>query len=209
MGGNPAPSITWTGTWRSDRDRPFFLFASFPKPHSAFDPPRPFDARYDPRQMPDPTGSVELLAERGLTALASRPAEYEWDKLSPEGEADDQGALLRAGHLPGPAGGAAAGLPGAAAAWREDTLVVFTADHGEMLGDFGHYFKETFYEGSARVPLIASQPGTLPEGRREEGLARAARPDPGPCWAAAGAPLPAGIDGLDPVGDAARRRAGA
>ena len=58
--------------------------AWFTKPHTAFDPPRPFDARYDPRQMPDPVGSVELLAERGLTAFASRPAEYEWNEFSPE-----------------------------------------------------------------------------------------------------------------------------
>ena len=177
------------------RGQPFFLFASFPKPHSAFDPPRPFDARYDPRQMPDPTGSVELLAERGLTALASRPEEYEWNKLSPEArrtiKAHYYGLVtfqdLQVGRLLDFL--EQRGL-------REDTLVVFTADHGEMLGDFGHYFKETFYEGSARVPLIASQPGTLPEGRQEEGLIGLHDLMP-TLLAAAGEPVPAGIDGLD------------
>ena len=65
-----------------------------------------------------------------------------------------------------------------------------------MLGDFGQYLKESFYEGSARVPLIASHPGTLPEGRREEGPVGLHDLMP-TLLAAAGAPVPAGIDGLD------------
>lgn len=36
----------------------------------------------------------------------------------------------------------------------ENTIILFTADHGEMLGDFGLYAKRLFYEGSARVPMI-------------------------------------------------------
>ena len=177
------------------RDQPFFLFASFPKPHTAFDPPRPFDACYDPRQMPDPVGSVELLAKRGLTAFASRPAEYEWNEFSPEAKrtikAHYYGLVtfqdLQVGRLLDFL--EERGL-------REDTLVVFTADHGEMLGDFGQYLKESFYEGSARVPLIASHPGTLPEGRREEGPVGLHDLMP-TLLSAAGAPVPAGIDGLD------------
>jgi len=39
------------------------------------------------------------------------------------------------------------------------TLVVFTADHGEMLGERGGWFKQYFYEPSVRVPLIISEPG--------------------------------------------------
>ena len=36
----------------------------------------------------------------------------------------------------------------------DDTVVMFTADHGDMLGDFGLYAKRTFYEGSTRVPML-------------------------------------------------------
>lgn len=41
----------------------------------------------------------------------------------------------------------------------EDTLVVFAVDHGEMLGERGMWFKQSFYEWSSRVPLIVSMPG--------------------------------------------------
>jgi arylsulfatase A-like enzyme len=36
----------------------------------------------------------------------------------------------------------------------DNTIILFSSDHGEMLGDFGLYAKRTFYEGSAHVPMI-------------------------------------------------------
>jgi choline-sulfatase len=50
---------------------------------------------------------------------------------------------------------AATGLDGS-------TLVLFTADHGELLGERGLWYKMSFLEGSARVPLIARGPGLSP-----------------------------------------------
>lgn len=46
-----------------------------------------------------------------------------------------------------------------AAGLADDTVVVYTSDHGEMLGEHGMWWKSTFYDGAARVPLIAAGPG--------------------------------------------------
>ena len=44
----------------------------------------------------------------------------------------------------------------------KSTLVIFTSDHGEMLGDHGMHSKGVFYEGSAHVPLLMRLPGIIP-----------------------------------------------
>ena len=50
----------------------------------------------------------------------------------------------------------------------DDTLVIFTSDHGEMLGDHGLIQKGCrFYEGLVRVPLILAWPGRVRAGQRE------------------------------------------
>ncbi|OWJ80218.1 choline-sulfatase [Haematobacter genomosp. 1] len=44
----------------------------------------------------------------------------------------------------------------------ENTAILFLSDHGDMLGERGMWFKMSFFEGSARVPLIVSAPGWVP-----------------------------------------------
>jgi arylsulfatase A-like enzyme len=44
----------------------------------------------------------------------------------------------------------------------ENTLIVFTADHGNMLGDLNRWFKGAMYEGSTRIPLMMKAPTASP-----------------------------------------------
>ena len=47
-----------------------------------------------------------------------------------------------------------------------ETLVVYTSDHGDLLGEHGLWWKQTFYEESVRVPMVLSWPDVLPQGSR-------------------------------------------
>jgi choline-sulfatase len=77
---------------------------------------------------------------------------------------------------------------------RENTVVIYTSDHGDMNGEHGMMRKGNFYDPSVRVPLIISRPGTLPEGRRVPDIAELT--DLFPTIAElAGLPAPHDLDG--------------
>src|SRR5262249_30238252 len=48
----------------------------------------------------------------------------------------------------------------------DDTLVIYTSDHGEQIGERGLWWKHTFYDESLKVPMVLAWPGKLPAGER-------------------------------------------
>jgi len=52
----------------------------------------------------------------------------------------------------------------------ENTIVVYTSDHGEQLGENGLWWKQTFYENSVKVPAIISWPDGLPSGQKNDSV---------------------------------------
>ncbi|MFA7160479.1 MAG: sulfatase-like hydrolase/transferase [Kiritimatiellia bacterium] len=145
---------------KESTDRPFFMFMSSPKPHSPYDPPAPFDRMYDPRRVPAPWGSIKDLQGRNPYLLHTIYP-HAADTLSPQAW-----QVIRSHYygciswLDAQIGRVLARLD--ETGLRDSTLVLFTADHGDLLGDFGSIFKTNHLNGSVRVPFIAAGPGVEP-----------------------------------------------
>jgi choline-sulfatase len=143
---------------RSDDGRPFCLFVSFTHPHDPFAVPPEYWDRYDhhaidlPTVPPIPIGELDPHSRRvhyicdlsryQQTEERVRRARHAY--YAAISYIDDKvGQILRA-------------LEGAGLV--EDTIILFTSDHGEMLGERGLWYKMNFFEWSARVPLVVYAP---------------------------------------------------
>jgi arylsulfatase A-like enzyme len=140
---------------RRDPRKPFFLFVSYHRPHPPYDPPGWAFDLYKDAQMPDPPVGdwIEVMSPY---AQPERPDCY-------VGQADPR-ALQRAragyyGHMSHIDGQISRLLEVLAEYGQFDnSLICFTSDHGEMMGDHHMWRKAYPYEGSARVPLIVRGP---------------------------------------------------
>ncbi len=183
-------------------DRPFLIFCSFPKPHSPYDPPGEYANLYDPRELPPPLGSEALLSERNADLERTRIT-HALDTLSPGAlqviKAYYYGLVT---HQDAQVGRVMEGLETAGVA--DNTIVLYTADHGDLLGDFGTFFKCSHLRGSLDVPLILKGPD-IPAGQRRRQLV--GLQDVLPTLAAmTRCPLPKPVQGLelrDAIADAA------
>ena len=138
-------------------DQPFFMWMSSPKPHSPYDPPRPYDAMYDPRAIPRLVGSPDDLDDRNPEINRTRIT-HALPELSPEAW-----QVIRAYYY-----GCITFLDAMIGRVMnhlkmhdliENTLILFTSDHGDLLGDFGSSFKRNHLNGSVRIPFLAAGPG--------------------------------------------------
>lgn len=138
--------------WIRDRsaDQPFHLFVSFVGPHDPFDPPTEYAERFRDADVPRP-----VLDPNDRRPLAVRTSQY--GHAEPELMAARRQYTAALAAIDDQVGDIMATLD--AQGVLDETLVIFTSDHGEMLGDHRLFQKHVAYEPSMRIPLIAAGPG--------------------------------------------------
>lgn len=175
-------------------DQPFFMFTSFPKPHPPYDPPEPYHKLYDPREVPPPFGDVSMLENRSPNLLKERYGRM-INLLSPEGVQMSRARFMALVTFQDEMIGRVlkyleeSGL-------AENTIVLYTSDHGDLLGDFGSFYKTNMLNGSVRVPLIMRMPGVIPAGVERDQLVGLEDILP-TLTSLSGNPLSQKVDGMD------------
>ncbi len=154
---------------RSGASEPFFCWTSFIKPHPPFDPPSPWHRLYRSTDMPLPVRSeAEIEWHTWFQRSQNRS---KWMDLFP----DDN--LLRTmktyyfacvSFIDSWIGEILDAL--VATNQRENTLIMFVADHGEFLGDHHAFGKRNYHEPACHIPYILSWPAALPSGAVREDL---------------------------------------
>ncbi|MGH3728559.1 MAG: sulfatase-like hydrolase/transferase [Micromonosporaceae bacterium] len=184
-----------------ESDQPFFLWVNFFDPHHPFVAPREYLDRFDPAALPDPVGGPGILDDRPPILEDASKASYAGALPGfQDHTAEEIKEIIRAYYamvslVDDEVGRILAAL--AASGLDENTLVVFTSDHGEMLGDHQLLLKgPMFYEGAVRVPLLMRWPGVLPAGERRSQLVQWVDLTSTLC-AAAGAPAPPRAQGTN------------
>ena len=143
------------GYLRRHRHDQFFCFAGFYAPHTPLNPPRRFLDMYDPATLALPPRNEG--ENGGLT-------DEEWRNVKAH-----YYALVT--HLDEGVGRIMATLD--ELGLRENTLVVFTSDHGEKLGHRGQVEKVPPEDCSSRVPLLVSWPARIPAGQSYDSIIEA------------------------------------
>jgi choline-sulfatase len=152
---------------RSEDERPFLVVASFTHPHDPYVTRQEYWDRYADAEIPMPTVSVDDVDDdphsarlrvavdapnATITDVDIRNARRAY--YGNVSYCDDWTARLMSTVE-------ALGL-------SDDTVVVLLADHGDMLGERGLWYKMNYFEGSARIPLIVHAPGRFAPSRVAE-----------------------------------------
>jgi arylsulfatase A-like enzyme len=159
------------GYARGQRGDPFFLMVSFPDPHHPFTPPGRYWSMYRPdemalpasfhhgnRPLPRPVAWALAQREDGEADTAGQAAFAVNEREAREAMALSCGMIAMIDDCIGRV------LKGLIAAGKaDDTIVIFTTDHGDYLGDHRLLLKgPAHYEGITHVPFIWAEPGDHP-----------------------------------------------
>ena len=165
-GGHARLAIGWLE--QRDRTKPFFLAVGFHRPHLPLVAPAKYFDLYplDAIQLPaEPEGheaGIPLPARNGAVpgyAVTATPEQR---------RAAIRGYLATVSFMDAQAGRVLDTITRLGLA--ENTIIIFTSDHGWHLGEHGLWHKRSLFEECARVPLIISAPGTKGRGQTAAGL---------------------------------------
>ena len=166
--------------------KPFFLWASYFDPHPPYLVPEPWDRMYDPEQVTVPRvtpGEHDRNPPHFQKTQEECPDFSDWKE--PEGKAmhgfsshlHDREDLARDiavyyGMISLMDKGIGRIIDALEASGEADnTIIVFTSDHGHCHGQHGLNAKGAFhYEDLVRVPFVVSWPGNVPQGRQTDAL---------------------------------------
>lgn len=142
-------------------DRPFFLAVGFFRPHTPYVSPKPYFDKYPEQEMPVVQGVAEDQADIPRPGLGSAKKEQ-------EGMTDDlrrqarQAYLASISFMDAQVGRVVGALDRLGLA--DNTIIVFTSDHGYHMGEHGLWQKMSLFEESSRVPLLIVAPGVAKPG---------------------------------------------
>jgi arylsulfatase A-like enzyme len=176
-----------------DPTKPFFLWLSFARPHSPYDPPQGYWDMYHGADIPrPPVGDWAAEFDRPIADVNAPFAHRPWPQTR-RARVGYYGSITFIDHQVGRFLSEFERLDAGA---LRNTLILFTSDHGDMLGDHHHWRKTYGYEGSARVPWILCPPAAwnLPGGQLIDRVVELRDILP-TLWEAAGLPVPETVDG--------------
>lgn len=178
---------------RRDPRQPFFLMASFVRPHAPYDAPQYYFDLYKDKDLRPPVkgdwNDTAMLEKRGMVFNSCTGPK------DPELIRQQQiGYYACITHLDHQIGRIIQAL--IEHRLMDNTVILFTSDHGEMLSDHGWCRKALPYNGSARIPMFISGPERYigPRGRTDDSLVELRDVMP-TLLELAGAPIPAHLDG--------------
>jgi len=165
-------SVRFLRRFRSG-EQPFFLICSFLKPHDPFMPAERFAHmfRAEDMRLPETWGKVDL-SRAPVEVRESIRKNSPTPELRNGDEARKRIAYYYANlaQMDDCAGTVLSALRDLGL--QENTIVIYTSDHGEMLGEHGLWQKFEFYEASCGVPLLIRAPGVSTPGVCNEPLSQ-------------------------------------
>lgn len=160
---------------REKRRSPWMMSVNIFAPHHPFDPPKEYLDRYDPDRLPDPAYKPGELDNKPIFQQVDHEGAYGgmllgFNKMSPRERREITAAYYAMiEQIDDNVGRVLTELE--ATGQKDNTIVIFMSDHGELLGDHGMYLKGPhMYDCSIRVPLVISWPGHFKAGLRSDAM---------------------------------------